>query len=166
MARKIKCNLSCSSIQNAITELMEYRREFSDKVQQLIDRMISEGEQYAMSAAVQYVSDEQLSVSVYGYRSGDKGFIVADGEAVFLEFGAGVYYNGAVGTSPHPKGQEFGFTIGSYGLGQGANPEGWDWQEADGWHHSRGTQANLFMWNTAKWLRENYPDWARELFDD
>lgn len=38
---------------------------------------------------------------------------------LFIEFGAGIHYNGSAGSSPHPKGNEFGYTIGSYGKGLG-----------------------------------------------
>lgn len=40
--------------------------------------------------------------------------VIAHGQdAIFIEFGTGVYHNGL--GSPHPKGEELGMTIGSYG---------------------------------------------------
>lgn len=62
----------------------------------------------ARRAEVQVSIDERENVSV----------VIAAGEdAVWVEFGAGVYHNGSAGSSPHPKGSELGFTIGGYGKG-------------------------------------------------
>lgn len=55
----------------------------------------------------------EVSVEV---TSGDKmTVVIASGEdAVFIEFGAGVYHNGTVYASPHPWGDDFGYAIGMY----------------------------------------------------
>lgn len=64
----------------------------------------------ARTAEVQVSIDERENVSI----------VIAAGEdAVWVEFGAGVYHNGSAGSSPHPKGSELGFTIGGYGKGMG-----------------------------------------------
>lgn len=61
------------------------------------------------------------------------------GQCVFVEFGAGVTFNGAKGTSKHPKGIENGFTIGSYNPSSpnATNPNGW-WY-TDKWGNSQHT---------------------------
>ena len=66
------------------------------------------------------------NVSVSISTSGDVTVVMADGDhAIFIEFGAGAYYNGAAKDSPHPLGKQLGFTIGEYGKGRGKQ-QAWD----------------------------------------
>ena len=161
--QKITIQLSEESIKAAIKELAKYKRELNKKTLELIDLMLKHGEDYAINQVGHVDTGETLS-SIRGYRDGDKGVIVSGGNAIWLEFGTGVKHNGAVGGSPHPKGSELGMTIGNYGHGKGANPRGW-WYYDDGKvKHTYGTEANLFMWKTARELERVAPELAREVF--
>ena len=163
MPKKITIQLSEESIKAAIKELKAYKRDIARKVEKLIDLMVQYGEDYAINQVGHVDSGETLS-SIHGYRDGNKGVIVAGGNAVWLEFGTGVRHNGSVGGSPHPKGAEFGMTIGEYGQGKGSNPSGWWYYDGDKVKHTYGIEANLFMWRTARELERVAPELAREVF--
>lgn len=123
-----KANLSASSIEKLIQDLETYSRTLDDKAQRLRELI---GERIAWSASEGFssaltsdvftgaeppASDVQVTVT----EEGNVTVVIASGEdAVFIEFGAGVFYNSSVGTSPHPYGEQNGFTIGEYGKGQG-----------------------------------------------
>lgn len=161
--KHITIQLTGRSIDAAIKELEAYKAKLNDKVQELIDRMIEYGEDYALNA-VGHVDTGTTLTTVMGYRNGDKGVIVAGGAAVFLEFGVGVRHNTPKGTSPHPKGQELGFTIGDYGKGKGADPQGWWYYDGSEVKHTSGIAANMFMYRTAQELARVAPELAKEVF--
>lgn len=134
------------------------------KISLVIDKMLAYGEDYAINAVAHVDTGETLN-SIMAYREGLHGVIVAGGNAVWLEFGTGVRYNGAAGTSPHPKGRELGMNIGEYGKGHGADPNGWYYQDENGkWHHTYGIQANMFMYRTAQELKNLYMNFVKGVF--
>lgn len=157
--------LSPRGIDEAIKALRRFQKELPQRVNALIDKMTKFGEDYAINAVGHVDTGETLN-SIIGYRRGKEGVIVAGGNAIWLEFGTGVTYNGAAGGSPHPMGTELGMTIGSYGNGHGADPEGWYYRDGEGekWKHTFGIQANMFMYRTAQALKEVFPDLAKEVF--
>lgn len=162
--KRINISLSKNSIANAIKEVKDYKKDLQAKINELIDRMVSVGERYAINAVGHVDTGETLN-SIVGYRKGKKGFVVARGNAVWLEFGTGVTYNGAAGSSPHPKGEELGMRIGMYGAGRGADPNGWYYIADDGVKkHTYGIEANMFMYHTARYIEEVFPDLAKEVF--
>lgn len=83
--------------------------------------------------------------------------------AAFVEFGAGAHYNGPAGSSPHPLGAELGYTIGSYGQGQGAN-DFWYYTKDDTEHLSHGTKALMPMWKASQKMRQNATATAKSVF--
>lgn len=162
--RTITISLSVKSISEAIKALKQYKKDLQQKINELIDRMVAVGEDYAINAVGHVDTGETLN-SIVGYRKGKKGFVVAGGNAVWIEFGTGVTYNGSVGSSPHPKGEELGFTIGTYGEGRGADFNGWYYIGDDGAKkHTYGIEANLFMYRTARQIEAVFPDLAKEVF--
>ncbi len=160
---KIVISLNEKSIGNAIKTLKEYKKELDKKVKKLLDLMVRHGEDYAINAVGHIDTGETVS-SIKGYRDGNKGVIVAGGNAIWLEFGTGVRNNVSSGSSPHPRGQDMGMLIGEYGQGKGSNPQGWVYHDGEGFKHTYGIQANLFMWNTARELERIAPELAREVF--
>ena len=155
--------LDPKSVDKAIKELNAYRQEFDRKVLALIDKMVEHGEDYAVNTLAHIDTGETLS-SIMGYRNGNKGVIVAGGNAIWIEFGTGVKNNGSAGSSPHPKGGELGMNIGTYGQGKGANPNGW-WYYKDGEiKHTYGIKANMFMYKTSLELQRVCPELAKEVF--
>jgi len=161
---KLTLALSEKSISDAIRQLNQYKRDLPRKIETLIAAMVAYGEDYAINEVGHIDSGETLE-SIKGYRNGNKGVIVAGGNAIFLEFGTGIRYNGPAGSSPHPMGSELGMTIGEYGKGKGGNPGGWWYYDESGAvKHTYGIPATMFMYKTARELERIAPELAREVF--
>lgn len=108
------------------------------------------------------VKTAQVTVSLS--NTDDVSLVIANGEdAVWVEFGAGVYHNGSAGSSPHPEGSELGFTIGGYGKGMGKK-EVWGYYEGDELRLTHGTPAIMPMYNAVKTVCDEIADIAREVF--
>ena len=177
----IKVNLSPAGCDDAIKQLRKYKRKLNERIYRLIDLMLENGEDYAINEVGHFDTGETVS-SVVAYRKGKKGVIIAKGAAIWIEFGTGVHYNGAAGSSPHPKGAELGMTIGSYGQGYGRQ-DGWFYPTDDpryeikrrdengnivgtGYGYTHGIKANAFMYRTAKELERQIPELAKKVFKD
>lgn len=168
----IRCSLDSKEIDRAIKEVKKYKQEFRKKVETYRKRMAKELVEIVslnfgsatMEHTIQGVS-RKPDVSVNVTDRGDVSVVVAVGEdAVWCEFGAGVYYNGSVGSSPHPNGQELGFTIGSYGKGYGKG-NAWGYYDDNGeLVITRGTPATMPMYNAAKEVTKRAIEIAREVF--
>ena len=109
-------------------------------------------------------------------KSGNKGAYAEStlrlqGEDVyFVEFGAGVHYNGHLGSSPNPNGIKLGYTIGSYSnLGGNGYSMGqydhWWYTDDDGQGHvSYGTEATMPLFHASEHLKQEYKRIAKEVF--
>ena len=84
-------------------------------------------------------------------------------DAAFVEFGAGVHFNGHPGDSPHDLGAELGFTIGSYGMHQGYN-DYWYYKEDGEWKKSHGTPAAMPLFRAKKEMEQRLVSVAKEAF--
>ena len=112
-------------------------------------------------------------VKVHIKRNREFTVVIAEGEeAIFVEFGAGVYYNGGVGSSPHPRGNDLGYTIGSYpteskkGFNQGTLPV-WGFKNEDGeLKLTHGTKAQMPMYNAMKTIVSEIDSIARVVFKE
>ena len=164
---KIEMSLNASSIDKAIRKLRRYETQIERNVQQLLDRMVADGEDYAVNQLGHVDTGETLA-SIIGYRDGNTGFIVAGGAAVWIEFGTGVYRN--QGGQPHPMASALGMSEwGTYGSGHGNNPDGQYWYYPDdsapgGFSRTRGIEMNPFLYDTAQALRNQVYARAREVF--
>lgn len=148
----ISFSLSEKSIDDAIKELREYRKDIHRKTELLRKKLaqrISEEAQKGFSGAV--VDDlikgdrKKANVKVSVTDRDSISVVIASGEdAVWIEFGAGVYHNGPVGASPHPKGQALGMTIGGYGKGNGKKSV-WGYYENGELKLTHGTPAAMPM---------------------
>lgn len=173
MPKVIEIELSQQSIERAIQELDRYGADLRLKATRLAQRIAEEVAWSASAGFSTAYGDDILGQS--GFAGGDVSVTVEDNgniqvvmasgsEAVFLEFGAGVYYNGAAGTSPHPKGQDLGFTIGEYGLGYGKRNV-WGYVSASGeLVLTHGTPASMPMYHGLEDARRVITDLAREVF--
>lgn len=89
---------------------------------------------------------------------------VSGEDLLFIEFGAGVHYNGSVGRSPNPKGKEFGYSIGGYGQGKGAQ-DSWTYQAPTGeWIRSYGTKATMPVYVASQYIRHQIKSVAKRVF--
>ncbi len=165
---KITVNLSKKSIQKAIKDIEKYSSSIDKKITQFLTELAKIG---IDTADVTYkrgpILDQEDIPHVHSkpiWKSDNELAIWAYGESIaFIEFGAGIHYNTPVGTSPHPKGQELGLTIGSYGKGNGAK---------DSWYFNRNGEKVLThgqpsipaMYEAKKAMQEAIRDVAKEIF--
>lgn len=172
MSKTIEITLSSRSIKDAIDRLEEYRRETEKKadllcriIAQRIKETAQEGFSNSIADSFLYEADKPASVSVVKQDGDGVCYVVAQGkDAVFVEFGAGVYHNGAVGASPNPLGAGIGFTIGSYGKGNGAKNM-WVYVDENGdKHFTHGTPASMPMYNAVQKVLGEAVEVAREVF--
>lgn len=162
-----------SSVDKAVRELRRRSDWIKRKMEELRERVAYFIAKDASAVFNTAVAEDDMregivtgSVQVSVEPGGDNTtLIIADGEdAVFMEFGAGVYYNGAVGSSPNPWGNDLGFTIGSYGKGNGKK-EVWAYTGADGQIHlTHGTPASMPLYKAVQSVRQDIVNIAREVF--
>lgn len=170
--KKITIGLSEQDIDRAIREMAQYKTEFLQKVELLrekvADRLAVEAQSGFTGAVVddlikrgQKFADVKVSVD----NRANLSVVVANGEdAVWVEFGAGVYHNGSPGSSPHPNGAELGFTIGSFGKGNGKK-EAWGYyDENNELKLTRGTPATMPMYRAVQTVCNDIQNIAREVF--
>ena len=169
---KISFGLSEAEINRAINELNTYKQWIEAKTKLLEERIAERIKEEAQSRFNGAIVDDTIdrspsyaNVSVTVNNKGTVTVVVAEGtDAIWIEFGAGVYHNGSVGTSPHPKGAELGFTIGSYGQGYGSK-QTWAYYDADGKRvRTRGTQAKMPMYLATSTVINDIVQIAREVF--
>ncbi len=181
MSKKIiKVDLSSRGIQQAINEIKQYKRDLEKKCEKLresVAERLAEESQKGFTGAivednVKHVVGKDSSsaekrladVHVSVDNRGSVTVVVADGEdAVWVEFGAGVYHNGSVGSSPNPHGNELGFTIGSFDKGNGKK-KAWGYPDGDGYTITRGTKAVMPMTTAVTTVINEMPELVREVF--
>ena len=173
MSKKvIRVGLNVKDINKAIREVNKFKEDFRKKVDTYRKRIADE---IAVQASLNFGNstvddvingssrrpDVQVSVS----ERGKVAVVIADGEdAVWCEFGAGVYHNGSVGSSPNPYGEDLGFTIGSYGKGYGKKQVWGYYDEDSNLVLTRGTPATMPMYNAAQEIMRKSVEIAREVF--
>lgn len=134
------------------------RRAIAERVKELVEKRFKNA-----------IVDNQVvstGITVDISDNGNITTVIATGEELlFVEFGAGIYFNGSAGSSPHPKGEELGFTIGSYGKGKGAKTS-WAFLR-DGevvWTH--GTKAAMPVFRACEEVRREIPDIVRKVLSN
>lgn len=167
------------SIDRAIEQVKAYRDSLPKKVETLRKRVAEElvdlAENGFNGAWYDDVLGEGMSlpkVDVYFKDDGDACIVFAKGDSViWQEFGAGVYYNGPVGSSPHPWGAQNLFLIGEYGSGYGKK-QIWGYYDPeyirDEAHLklTRGTPASMPMYHATQEVLGKIVEIAREVFKD
>lgn len=168
----IQCRLDETGIDEAIRRLEAFKKDFQKKVETYRKRIADE---IAKSASLKFGSatmehtvkgaTRKPQVDVFVDERGSVSVVVANGEdAVWCEFGAGVYYNGSAGSSPNPYAKDLGFTIGSYGKGYGKR-QAWGYYDDGGeLIITRGTPASMPMYNSAKEVAQMAISIAKEVF--
>lgn len=168
----ITIGLNEQDIERAIQELKLYKQVFLKKVElfrkMIAEEMASIASKRFASATMEHTirgNPRKPEVNVTVDERGNVSVVVAEGEdAVWCEFGAGVYFNGSVGSSPNPYGKDLGFTIGSYGKGYGKG-QAWGYYDESGeLVITRGTPATMPMYNAAKEVTKRAIEIAREVF--
>lgn len=173
--KEINISLDEASIDKAIKELQDYQRGIKDKCDKLrqeVAKAIADTAQTGFDSSYAETSLEGLNlpanVAVSVDEQDDISIVIANGtDAVWVEFGAGVYYNTPVGTSPEPHGEELGLTIGSYSEKHNGEKQLWGYRNADGTVTlTHGTPATMPMYNAVQAVVRDLPDIAKRVFAD
>ena len=171
MSKIIQVKLDTQDIVRAIKEVENYRQDFLRKVDIFRKRIAEELANDAQSGFNSAIINDltkgggrkpEVTVSVTD-KSGVSVVIANGSDAIWCEFGAGVYHNGSVGSSPNPLGVELGYTIGSYGKGYGKG-DAWGYCENGVLNITRGTPASMPMYNAMKTVGTKVISIAREVF--
>lgn len=170
MAKKIRISLSEKSIQNAINEVRKYQRELISKNEVFVRRLAELGipviDQNIAVAQGDSDKNHNTYIKINSFGSYSEAKLVVEGvDLLFIEFGAGIYYNGSAGTSLHPKGEEFGYTIGSYGKGKGKNDFWFYYADTGEAVMSRGTESTMPVYKASVEIIQNIRRIAREVFE-
>jgi hypothetical protein len=173
MSRTITIDIfNPASIDAAVKEIRDYADWVKRKTNELRERVAYFIAKDASAVFNTAVADDLIgegavigSVNVVVEDNGNMTLVIANGEdAVFMEFGAGVYYNGGVGSSPNPLGAALGYTIGSYGKGNGAKAV-WGFKGEDGaLHLTHGVPASMPLYRALQSVVNDIEQIAREVF--
>ena len=163
MSRTITIDIfNPASIDAAVKEIRDYAEWVKRKTAELARRLADMGAvnvSLGYSRAV-YTGGNDISVTVE--QQGENSYaIIANGEAVlFVEFGAGVTY-GYGHPQPSVEGTPMGPGTYPSEKGHWNDPKGW-W--IPGGEHTYGNPPSMTMYLTAKELRNQLEDIAREVF--
>lgn len=167
--RKFKATLSVDSLTKLSNDLKAYKGRLNRNVDvffsrlseigiKVIDERMAEAEgqsntsHYTVMKVDSFGDVSRAVLSVYGK------------DLLFIEFGSGIHFNGSVGSSPHPKGSEYGYTIGSYGMGNGAK-DFWYYPVGDGtYKRSYGTKATMPVYMAGNEMADKVVRIAKEVF--
>lgn len=173
MSRTITIDIfNPASIDAAVKEIRDYADWVKRKTDELRARVAYFIAKDASAVFNTAVADDLIgegavigSVNVVVEDNDNMTLVIANGEdAVFMEFGAGVYYNGGVGSSPNPLGAALGYTIGSYGKGNGAKAV-WGFKGEDGkLHLTHGVPASMPLYRALQSVVNDIEQIAREVF--
>lgn len=170
--RKISIDLfDGKSLDNAIKQIQEYKRTLNDKCEMFVRRLAEIGipiiDENINAAAGDSDKGHNTYIKINSFGSYSRAQLVVEGKnLLFIEFGAGVHYNGNLGGSPHPKGKEMGYTIGSYGKGQGKNDFWFYYADSGEAVMSHGTQATMPVYKAGVEIRRQMLKIAREVFGE
>jgi hypothetical protein len=157
---KLKVNLnSRNSIEKVIRELERYENWIVEKTNLLTEKLAVLGgmEATVRFSQAEYTGTNDAQVTVEPITNGWK--ITARGGSVFfIEFGAGVYYNG---TEPYPEPRPSGVVgIGEYGKGHGKQD---CWWYGDS-QYTHGTPAAMPMYHATRAMEREINRIAAEVF--
>lgn len=180
MARKVlKATLSVSGIENMKKQLLDYKE---NELPKLLTQFVQKLAEVGIPVIEQKISEASITFDDKNVKSGADTnhytyvkvdsfddyararLIVSGKDLFFIEFGAGTSYNGEVGSSPHPKGEEFGFTIGSYGKGYGSRKVWGYYAESGELVLTRGVKATMPVYTAEMEIINSVIKVASEVF--
>lgn len=170
MSVKIKMSLKADSISEGIRRLEDYQKDLSRKAEQirkrvanLLQMMVQEGFNGSGYDDVLWEGMKVPNVNVTVDNEDNISLVIAHGkEAVFIEFGAGVYHN--PGGSSHPSRPPGIVQIGEYGKGYGKRQVWGYYDESGDLKLTHGTPASMPMYQAVKLIAEEIPHIARDVF--
>lgn len=168
--KTISVDLSIRSLNKAIAEIEKYKQGLIDKVKILVGQLVADGVEVAR---IRLLTSQGDSKDAYvDYLVSPQGDIVnaqifmQGTDVLFIEFGAGIYYNNG---NAHPQSTEFGYGVGTYPSEHPPNrairPGYWWYRdEAGGLHFSLGTEATMPIFGAGQDIRNNYINKAIQTF--
>ena len=156
------------SLRDAAKQVRKFKDDFIQKNRTFVQELTKLGIQFIYDHLNGYGDSEYPEPSsphvLMGIRDGVmQATLRLRGEDVaFVEFGAGVHYNGT--GSPHPLGVELGYTIGSYGHGQGTQDHWWYEDENGTTVISYGTEATMPLYSADLKIRQQFASIAKSVF--
>lgn len=170
MRKKVfKTVMSAKGFERIANSILEYSATMQSKVDTFVLRLAELGIPIVEQRINQAYTADSLNhytyIDVKSFGDYAQARLIVEGQDIaFIEFGAGVHYNGPVGQSPNPKGQELGLTIGSYGNGKGAK-DTWVYQGNNGdWIVTHGTKATMPLYSASLEIINNIVLIAKEVF--
>lgn len=162
----ITFDISAGGMRSGLEQVERYYKWVQDKTMELGEQLANIG--YHMASiqfdAAWYTGDNDVSVELQVNEKQTGSFkIIASGRAVcFIEFGAGVYYNGS---ESYPGKRPSGVVgIGEYGMHHGRQ-DYWTYLDTDGQPQiTHGTPASAPMFHSVEEMKEQFLTIAREVF--
>lgn len=165
MSKKLQINLDSREIKKTISQLNAFKKQLNSELKNSVSELCDIGAAEIQVAASTTVSDDDnLSrgvstnkrIAANGTRVNAE--LIANGKDIaFMEFGAGIHYNGAAGSSPRPAPgirPSFDYKIGQYGYHLGML-DSWKYTDADGQtHETHGTKASMPIYHAWKKMKE------------
>lgn len=159
MSKEIEVHLNHASLQKAIRELKQYEIWVKQKSDQLGERLAQfVGTEVSIGfAQAFYIGEKDISIDVR--YEGGMWVVEANGKNLFfIEFGAGVHYNGS---EPYPIDRPAGVVkIGEYGKGLGKR----DFWFAPEIGYTQGTPAQMPMYRSFEDAKRELKRIAEEVF--
>lgn len=172
-------------IDKAIKALEEYKTRLNTRGEIFLRRLAEVGIPVINARIAQAQGDSDprhyTHIEVFSYGDYSEARLVVEGKDIaFFEFGAGVHFNGEAGSSSRKSesgtrngadysitgGQELGYTIGSYGKGQGKN-DSWFYKADNGdVIRSYGTEATMPVYHATIEILNSIERIAREVYKD
>lgn len=169
--RTININLFDSkSLNAAIQQIRQYQNSLNDKCAEFVRRLAEVGipviDENIASAAGDSDKGHNTYIKINSFGSYSQAELIVESNSIlWIEFGAGVHFNGHLGSSPHPKGEELGYTIGSYGKGQGKNDFWFYYADSGEAVMSHGTQATMPVYKAGLEIKRQVLKIAKEVFE-
>ena len=170
--KKIKVKLSLASLEEAQRQLKEYQESINKKLEQFVRVLANDGVSVVRAQLAQMEGDSNYDgFGAEVDANGDivKAYVYLHGhDAIFIEFGAGIYYNNG---NNHPLAAELGYSIGSYpsesGYNRAINPGYW-WYKNEYGHLSLslGTKSVRPVYEAAQNVRNTAIMKAISVFRD
>lgn len=173
--KTIKISLNTDSIRAAREELREYANWVDKKSKELQKRLAEElSDKIKANLDTAWYDDlirgesrQKPEFSVDIHLNGEFTVVVVDGQdVIWVEFGAGVYHNGEVGSKPNPYAEKHPEIkgIGTYEYGLGSRKV-WPFKdEAGKWHRTKGTAAQMPIYRAVMTVKSDIELIAREVF--
>lgn len=155
--------IKITGIEEAIAQLKEIQRNYENKQKEFLSRLADIGVDTAKIRFAGHREGNDSPVEVGKEESKNGFWVYAKGEQVaFIEFGAGVFYNGAEGyKGERPPGI---VGIGEYGKGKGKQDSWGYYDDAGELQITHGTMAANAMFYASQEMQRKIQDIAKEVF--